>query len=560
MEARKALDATLRDNPGKIIIIIDDLDRLNSREIRQVFQLIKSIADFPNTIYILSFDKKIIVNNLRSEQRYVKKEESSKYLEKIVQISLEVPLGDKRKVEQLLFKGLNELIVDIPKELFSQTHWANIYIDGIKQYIQNLRDVNRFLNSLRFQYNLVKNEVNIADFFALIAFQVFEYDTYCLIRENRLRLAGGWKELSSDTQEKEELKQFLEIIKKTSHRDVLPILYRLFPKLEFFNSNMTYGGSFQGEWRKTGRICSPDLIDIYFKLDIDTTDIRKSELDEIVRSTSNLNLFKKNIEKLAKDGRIARFLELLEDYTGEDYGSEEQSIPRQNISVVITAFLDTGDTFTEVESDGFLDIGNPLRIARIVHQLTSRIKDQNERGNLIIQCVSDAINSLYPAIYLIHLYDQQHGKFGLKETPDPEAARTVSSKDLVKLQEIGLEKIQLWADNGKLLFNNKFGTVLLIWKNWAGVEKVRQYVTDNFSSDIFVIALIKGFISTTRSQSTYDYAVTKKQVFDLKSFTEIVPDVKSVQGRVHVLLKQKEWPRNITESLELFLSAQDGNT
>ncbi|MEI8013088.1 MAG: P-loop NTPase fold protein, partial [Candidatus Omnitrophota bacterium] len=45
--------------PNKIIIVIDDIDRLNHVEIRQIFQLVKSLGDFPNTTYLLAFDKDV---------------------------------------------------------------------------------------------------------------------------------------------------------------------------------------------------------------------------------------------------------------------------------------------------------------------------------------------------------------------------------------------------------------------------------------------------------------------------------------------------------------------
>ena len=44
----------------KVIIVIDDIDRLTKSEIRQIFQLVKALADFPNTVYLLSFDKDIV--------------------------------------------------------------------------------------------------------------------------------------------------------------------------------------------------------------------------------------------------------------------------------------------------------------------------------------------------------------------------------------------------------------------------------------------------------------------------------------------------------------------
>ena len=41
-------------------MIIDDIDRLQEREVRQLFQAVKAIADFPKTIYLLSFDESTV--------------------------------------------------------------------------------------------------------------------------------------------------------------------------------------------------------------------------------------------------------------------------------------------------------------------------------------------------------------------------------------------------------------------------------------------------------------------------------------------------------------------
>ena len=50
----------LNELDQKIIVIIDDIDRLNNKQIRLIFQLVNSIAGFPNMIYLLSFDKNIV--------------------------------------------------------------------------------------------------------------------------------------------------------------------------------------------------------------------------------------------------------------------------------------------------------------------------------------------------------------------------------------------------------------------------------------------------------------------------------------------------------------------
>ena len=58
----------LKGQNKRILVVIDDIDRLNNEQIRQVFQLITSVAKFPNMIYLLVFDKEIVVKALEKIQ------------------------------------------------------------------------------------------------------------------------------------------------------------------------------------------------------------------------------------------------------------------------------------------------------------------------------------------------------------------------------------------------------------------------------------------------------------------------------------------------------------
>ena len=52
--ARRMLDRqALAAQKQRFLVIIDDIDRLASDEMRQVFLLVKALADFPNTVYVL---------------------------------------------------------------------------------------------------------------------------------------------------------------------------------------------------------------------------------------------------------------------------------------------------------------------------------------------------------------------------------------------------------------------------------------------------------------------------------------------------------------------------
>jgi len=81
---KEELNDLLDKQSHKIIIVIDDIDRLNNTEIRQIFQLIKSLGDFRNTIYLLAFDKYVVINALKK----VQEGSGFDYLEKVVKCLL----------------------------------------------------------------------------------------------------------------------------------------------------------------------------------------------------------------------------------------------------------------------------------------------------------------------------------------------------------------------------------------------------------------------------------------------------------------------------------------
>ena len=177
---RSELNTILAELPYKIVTVIDDIDRLNNAEIRQIFQLVKALADFPNTIYLLAFDKEVILRALEK----VQEGPGIEYLEKVVQVPFDIPLISRTELESFLFKQLDQ-VLEITSDEWDQTHWGNLYHSGIKHLFQNIRDVNRFVNVLRFGYKAVKGKVNPIDLIAFVAIQVFIPDLYSGIRDNK---------------------------------------------------------------------------------------------------------------------------------------------------------------------------------------------------------------------------------------------------------------------------------------------------------------------------------------------------------------------------------------
>ncbi len=78
-ETRRKLADALRAVGKKIIVTIDDIDRLTNSQIRDIFQLVKQVGDFPNIIYILAMDRDVVRGALAEVHNF----DGNEYLEKI---------------------------------------------------------------------------------------------------------------------------------------------------------------------------------------------------------------------------------------------------------------------------------------------------------------------------------------------------------------------------------------------------------------------------------------------------------------------------------------------
>ncbi len=58
-QLRDELAADLHGQDKRLLVIIDDVDRLPANEVRQIFRLVKSVADLPNVNYLLIFDREV---------------------------------------------------------------------------------------------------------------------------------------------------------------------------------------------------------------------------------------------------------------------------------------------------------------------------------------------------------------------------------------------------------------------------------------------------------------------------------------------------------------------
>ena len=469
---KKDLDKLLENIDTKLIIVIDDIDRLNNTEIRQIFQLVKSLADFPNTIYLLSFDKKVVANALKNDSY-----SGNSYLEKIIQVSFDIPQVSKPDVDNFLSpKLLNEF--DIPNnEHWNKEYWDMIYDTGITCLFNNLRDVYRYLNTFNFSFELVKDEVNPVDFIAITALQVFRPELYNYIKNNK-------SFFTMSSQDEDKTKYILKQIAKLSSDDDLEYLMQLlFPVLN---------NEFKPElWRKQARICSHDIFDTYFKLSIPSNGISLIEIKHVLSKGDNVQAFTNELLRLDKVDKIEPFLRRVLDYIKED-----ESIPETNIPSIVKALINIGDQ---------LNVDSSF-IEKICIDLIQRIQNPDKQFKILKNAIINAKQSLYTITSIITKQCQVHGKYGFEEKQQSENVIT-TPKQLDRLLKITETKIKEWEVNGWLAKSKHRDFILRERSQWRPKltkKYIKQLVEDDRELAKF-ITLNDDNVDMEKYRTNYKY-------------------------------------------------------
>ena len=178
-EFRMQIENAFQERNRPIIVVIDDIDRLTASEIRDIFQLVRLTASFPNLIYIVSFDRAPIEKALETPGV-----SGHDYMEKIIQFPFDLPKLSKIQIDRQTTIALEQVLgVSASPSLFNMPAWLDIYYDIILPLIRNIRDIRRY--AIATQQALIKldKQIEQVDILALEAIRLFLPNVFKLLPE-----------------------------------------------------------------------------------------------------------------------------------------------------------------------------------------------------------------------------------------------------------------------------------------------------------------------------------------------------------------------------------------
>lgn len=155
------LSDSVRKINKPVVVIIDDIDRLEPEDVVTVFQLVKVVASFPRVAYVLAFDPKPVDAALQQGGMY---EMGREYRDKIVQANIPLPRIPYPARKRFLQTRLEQRIEawkfdlsDAERRLLAEA------VPLVLTALKTPRDIKRVLNKTLIAAEVLRNEVNFAD-------------------------------------------------------------------------------------------------------------------------------------------------------------------------------------------------------------------------------------------------------------------------------------------------------------------------------------------------------------------------------------------------------------
>lgn len=546
---KQALSDLLLEQKKRVLVVIDDIDRLAPDEVRQLFTVIKALADFPYVTYLLAFDREVAATAI-NEQTGLPGE---RYLEKIIQVPFELPRPDRAALRQALFKRLDAVMAPTPEGRFDGIHWANIFHSGLDPLITVPRDVVRLTNALSVTYPAVVGEVNPVDFIAIEALRVFMPDVYDAIRTAPGEFTGHERFGGHDAEDKKRAQAFhegwLKTVPEHLRASTKDLIERLFPRLESVWGNMYYGGDSVAGWRRHLRICAPEVFPTYFKLALPLDAVSRADIDALLVATKLPTSFAKLLEAASgvkgADG-VSKVPALLDRFM--DHLEELDSAAAQPI---IEALFDVGDKLLSRtdQGGGMFGFGNETRVGRIAYHMLKKV-DPAQRTDLLTRAL-DQTNSLRCSQYLIVSLLQETEK-----AAGGDGDSLVPAADLQLLKAAWCARTKLLSTDPAFIDHPSVAWLVSAWREWGNADEAIAWWQAAAASDIGLLKLIAAQASESRTQSGSDLAWRTRLRVDPRGL-EPYGDVQILSDRVRALLENEAVTDQHRAAADQFLLAYE---
>jgi KAP family P-loop domain len=175
----------MRQATRTVVVLIDDLDRLDPDEILTMLKLVRLNGNLPRVVYVLAFDDTMVARAVGA--KYGSGLEAGRqFLEKIIQYPFTLPAVGQDRLVALVVKQAREACAAAGVAL-SEDEWrafGNLMDAHLSRRLNTPRQAIRYANALRFALPMLSGLVNPFDQMLIEGLRVLFPEVYALVRDD----------------------------------------------------------------------------------------------------------------------------------------------------------------------------------------------------------------------------------------------------------------------------------------------------------------------------------------------------------------------------------------
>ena len=488
LELRQRIEKVLEEEKRRVVILIDDIDRLDKNEIHAVFRLVKLTADFKYTAYVLAFDPDMVATALQERYGAGNQLAGKAFLEKIIQVPLHLPAVETEDLRSYCFDGLNEAIRLSGIQLTNQDTqtYVNIFVTGIEKKLKTPRQARLYSNILTFSLPILSGEVDPVDLMLIEAVRVFYPDVYQLVRQEPDIFLKERSRYGREETEKEKRKRKIEAVLSNYPNEIADgikeILFFLFPKLEGIFGNTHYGLSWEESWQRKQRICSEQYFQRYFTYSIPRGDISDKTISQVISDSAIIPFdeFQRKLSELISQRNAATFIAKLRNRAKE--------CNKEQVRALVKAIASIGHELPNPPA--IFKFYNPYaQGAMLINDLIENLEEKAERVCMAQEVMNTSRTVSFAGACL------RWFRRDTEERPNPEAFNSEEFRCIAAIlaERIGKE----FRRNAEMLFSEDLPFLLYIWNGFGEEGHAKSFIEGVIQEKPLVaIHLLKGYLPT----------------------------------------------------------------
>ncbi|AIL32367.1 KAP family P-loop NTPase fold protein [Basilea psittacipulmonis] len=296
------LVARLKKSNKRILFLIDNVDRCSPKVLQLIFRLVNLSSEVDYTTFLLAYDKSVVIQLLQELYGSHSEKSAEAFIEKTVQVPLELPLIDQSFLWRFYFKEIEDALAISNMTLTNEqtSQFTRLFINAFSGMQISPRDAKVYGNVLLFSLPILKGEVNPVDLMLVEGLRVFSPKIYKILRQNKNTLISKPTETmslfrdSENVFDKEELKKLVDLIfeenPQMSRSGLTYLLERLFPVVKTLSYDYRIKDRDLLRWEEEKRVCSRFYFSRYFNYTILDDDISSGEVRELIHFFSRWDI------------------------------------------------------------------------------------------------------------------------------------------------------------------------------------------------------------------------------------------------------------------------------